>query len=152
MQSEEGTTMSRSLDQLDNMLPLTIDPYQCDLDRVSMRIVEGLAPIVLAGDDVKVFLAWVAGPPWQEKFEEDLQSLANDGEGRELLTTCVPLVTFRESFCAGGRHMQDIPTQVLMESLRAQTRSWRDAGVDTVVVSGCKLVVAGDTSSRRQAA
>jgi len=52
------------------------------------------------------------------------------------LATWIPLVTFRERFCSGGRQMQDEGTQALMNRLRTEIWDWSDAGVDTVDVSG----------------
>ncbi|WP_179257661.1 hypothetical protein [Burkholderia sp. AU6039] len=42
----------------------------------------------------------------------------------------------KENSPARGRHMQDEATQALMDLLRAEMRGWRDAGADTVDVSG----------------
>lgn len=124
------------LEDIDQSLPVDLYPYQRDLDAPIMRIVESVEPIILEGDDVVSFMAWATHTSWRTKFEEDMQSVANDAEGRKLLTTWLPLVTFREEFCCGGRHMQDQSMETLMERLRAATRSWREAGVDTVDISG----------------
>lgn len=125
-----------TLKQIDVSLSLMLCPCQHDLDGPITRFVESVEPIILDGEDVTLFLAWAQQDGWRGQFEADLQSIANDSLGRKLLTTWMPLVTFRESFCAGGRQMQDPSTQALMERLRAATREWRTAGVDTVDVSG----------------
>ncbi len=98
--------------------------------------INGIAPIVLEGTDVALFMAWAIQPPWRAAFESDLQSVANDAQGRQLLTTWVPLVIFRERFCLGGREMQNAVTQALMLRLRELTRDWRTGGVDTVEIFG----------------
>jgi len=130
-----------SLDEIDQSLPLELWPYQHDLDGPTTRPVESVAPIILEGADVALFLQWAKQEGWRERFECDLQSIANDAEGRKLLTTWIPLVTFRESFCAGGRQLQDADTQALMERLRGLTLNWRSAQVDTVDINGRAICI-----------
>lgn len=125
-----------TLGNIDVSLPIDLYPYQHDLDKTLTSPVETLKPIILCGEDVALFLSWAKQDPWREQFERDLQAIANDAQGRKLLTTWIPLVTFRESFCSGGRQMQNTATQALMERLRLDTREWRAAGVDMVDVSG----------------
>jgi hypothetical protein len=127
------------LEQIDQTLPLNITPFQRDLDAPIMRHVDSLERIVLEGDDVAHFLVWAQHPSWRSQFEGDLQSVTNDTQGRKLLTTWLPLVTFREQFCCGGRLMQDPAMEALMDRLRVTTRDWRAAGVDTVDISGRAL-------------
>jgi hypothetical protein len=129
-----------TLEQIDSSLPLDLYPYQHDLDGAVIRPVAELKPVILDGMDVALFLNWAKGEGWRAKFEEVLQSVANDSLGRKLLTTWMPLVTFRESFCSGGRHMQNAETSALMERVRVETKGWRTAGVDTVDVSGRALI------------
>jgi len=127
----------RTFEEIDDDLPLVIDPFQQDLNEY---IIVGLADIervTLEGADVKLFLAWAKVQRWREVFEEDLSALAVDAKGRDLLSVHLPLVTFRNQFCGGGRPLQDAATQALMERLRFQTLHWRDAGCDLVCVSGC---------------
>lgn len=128
-----------SLDEINAALPIELRPYQHDLDGPVSRPVESLAPIILEGGDVTLFLKWAKQDSWRVRFESDLQSIENDAEGRKLLTTWLPLVTFRESFCAGGRQIQDAETQALMERLRGLTLNWRSAQVDTVDINGRAL-------------
>ncbi len=128
--------MSTKLEHIDAALPLELCPCQHDLDGPGIRSVELQAPIVLLGHEVVLFLEWAKQESWRGQFERDLQSIANDGAGRKLLTTWMPLVTFREGFCSGGRTMQDADTQALMERLRNQMMGWRSAQVDTVEISG----------------
>ncbi len=131
-----------SLDDIDASLPLELWACQHDLDGPATRLVESVAPIILEGADVVLFLQWAKQESWRERFECDLQSIANDEEGRKLLTTWIPLVTFRESFCAGGRQLQDPDTQELMERIRALTLNWRSAQVDTVDINGRAVCIA----------
>lgn len=123
-----------TLEKIDRQQPLDITPYQHDLDRPSLNFCDGASGVVLTGQDVALFLAWAAR--WRPELEKDLQSIAQDSDGNALLTTWMPLVTFRESFCAGGRHEQDAATRGLMERLRSDLREWRGLGVDTVDISG----------------
>lgn len=125
-----------TLEQINLALPLDLMPCQHDLDGPVVRAVESVAPITLQGTDALLFMQWAKGESWRGLFEGDLQSIAEDGEGRKLLSTWIPLVTFRERFCAGGRQVQDADTQALMEHLRSLTMGWRAAQVDTVEVSG----------------
>lgn len=127
----------RTLEDLDLSRPLYLSPYQYDLDASIIVVpVDSLEPIILEGDDVEAFLHWAKIDYWRPRFEEDLQSVAQDSEGHKLLTTWIPLVTFREVFCSGGRHLQEEKTQILMDRLREQTKGWRALEVDTVDVSG----------------
>ena len=125
-----------SLKQIDVRLPLDICPTQYDLDVPVTMSVDSVEPIILMGKDVALFLAWAQQEIWRAQLEMELQSVTNDSKGRKLYTTWIPLVTFRESFCVNGRQIQDPATQALMDRLRLASREWRDAGVDTVEVSG----------------
>lgn len=125
-----------TLEQIDLSHPLELYPYQHDLDVAFTRPVETEKPIILKGADVELFLSWAKQDGWRHHFEEDLQSVAQDQEGKPLLTTWMPLVTFREHFCLGGRNLQDSDTRILMERIREQTKNWRASQVDTVDISG----------------
>ncbi|HDR9068180.1 TPA: hypothetical protein QDA90_003488 [Burkholderia vietnamiensis] len=125
-----------TLDAIDTDKPLTLTGYQHDLDAALTAPVGSLSQISLVGEDAERLLAWAAQPSWRSEFETDLQCIAQDSAGQPLLTTWIPLVTFREDFCAGGRHIQDGATQALMDRLRIEMRGWRDAGADTVDISG----------------
>lgn len=129
-----------TLNDIDRTLPMGFAPRQHDLEVPVMRLVDGIDPIVLAGEDIQLFLDWAGQSAYRESMESDLQCLAMDSQKRDLLTTWLPLVTFRESLCNGGRHLQNSKTQALMERLRMATREWRAAGVDTVDISGRKRV------------
>lgn len=127
----------RTLEDLDLSRPLYLSPYQHDLDASIIVVpVDSLEPIILEGDDIEAFLQWAKIDYWRPRFEEDLQSVSQDSEGRQLLTTWIPLVTFREVFCSGGRDLQGEKTKILMDRLREQTKGWRALEVDTVDVSG----------------
>jgi len=139
-----------TIERIDLSLPVDLMPFQHDLNGPTIRPVNALAPVILEGADVALFLAWAKQPTWRHQFESDLQSLVNDAQGRKLLTTWMPLVTFRERFCNGGRHLQDESTQGLMERLRIATSEWRTAGVDTVEVSGRAIDLAGGVSQPDQ--
>ena len=125
-----------SLNQIDVRLPLDICPTQYDLDVPVTMSVATVEPIILMGKDVALFLEWAQQETWRAQLELELQSVTNDSKGRKLYTTWIPLVTFRENFCANGRQIQDPATQALMDRLRLASREWRDAGVDTVELSG----------------
>lgn len=126
----------RTLEEFDLSMPLELWPYQHDLDAAISQPVDSVEPIILMGADAEAFLQWAKTDYWRPRFEEDLQSVSQDFDGRKLLTTWIPLVTFRESFCSGGRQLQGEEIQLLMERLREQSRSWRALEVDTVDVSG----------------
>lgn len=123
------------IQRIDSSMPLTIDPFRRDLDKPIMRGVENLQPVSVEGEDVGLFLDWMMQPPWRSLFETDLECIA-EREGRKLLSTTLPLATFRYGFCGGGRVAQDENTACLMDRIVAETRPWRDAGADTVVLSG----------------
>ncbi|TES61107.1 hypothetical protein E2P84_43840 [Burkholderia cepacia] len=125
-----------TLEEICTDKPVTLTAYRHDLDLPLTVPVAPLSQISLIGDDASRFLAWAAQPGWRSAFETDLQCIAQDGAGQPLLTTWMPLITFRESFCAGGRQLQDNETRSLMTRLRAEMRAWREAGADTVDVSG----------------
>lgn len=126
----------RTLDEIDLSMPLELRPYQHDLDYAVIQPATSVEPIILQGADIEVFLQWAKTDYWRPRFEEDLQSISQDYEGRALVTTWMPLVTFRERFCSGGRQLQEAETQVLMERIREQSRSWRSLEVDTVDITG----------------
>lgn len=130
----------RMLDHIDVELPLEIVPMTQDLDVPMIGKTDGLSAIVLQGQDVTTFLNWAKSTGWRGELERDLQSLSMDSQNRKMLSTWMPLVTFRTNFCGGGRQMQDEATQALMERLRFETREWRAAGCDLVDLSG-RLVV-----------
>lgn len=125
----------RALEQIDLTLPFEITPMVQDLDAPMIGPVDGLDVIKLSGADTELFISWVKAH-WRAELERDLQSISNDREGRALLSTWMPLVTFRTNLCGGGRQLQDDVMQELMERLRSQTRNWRLAGCDLVDLSG----------------
>ena len=129
-------TARRSLDDIDETLPISLFPVQHDLDHPMTDGVVGAETVNLIGDEVRLFLTWAKSPTWRASLEEDMQGIAQTDDGHPLLTTWMPLVTFRETFCGGGRMLQDEATQKMMERLRAASREWRAAGVDTVDISG----------------
>lgn len=128
-----------SLSQISWCKPLTVDPMQRDLDAPIMRCLADVAPLTIDGEDVGRFLDWVERSSHRSAVEGDLQGLT-EREGQPLLTACLPLVAFRYELCAGGRHLQDSDTSALMDRLVAATREWRASGVDTVAISGYRLV------------
>ncbi|GAB0154651.1 hypothetical protein [Marinobacterium sp. BA1] len=131
-----------TLEDINPSMPLELWPYQHDLDAAITQPVDAIEPIILQGADVEAFLQWAKTDYWKPRFEEDLQCISQDSEGRNLLTTWMPLVTFRERFCSGGRQLQSSEIQVLMERIRAQSRNWRSLEVDTVDISG-HLITSG---------
>lgn len=117
--------------------PLFFDPAQFDLDRPGhLAVVSGLKPVVLEGDEAQAFLHWAAGR-WKSAFERDLQKLCRHESWGDLLTTTLPLVSFREHYCTMA--LADDPEgSALLGRLRDETRGWREAGVDTVIISGAE--------------
>lgn len=128
--------MKRTIEQISLEHPVILSPYFHDLDSPSLLPAEKVEPIELSIDETALFVEWLFIPTWRSKAEEELQSIAQDAEGKPLLTTWMPLVTFRESFCSGGRNTQPEAMRTLMEKLRELTRGWRSCLVDTVDISG----------------
>lgn len=133
--------MVRTVENFDRDCAIELSPFQHDLDSPSYNYVDGVDKIKLSLEETNLFLDWISESSWREKIEEDLQSIAQDENGTALVTTWLPLVTFRESLCGGGRQLQHKPMQDLMEKLRALTREWRGHQVDTVDISGALLEV-----------
>jgi hypothetical protein len=98
---------------------------------------EGIQDILLEAEDAETFYRWVANY-WQSEFERDLQNLCESPIHGALLSTWMPLVTFREGICCRGLPKQEDAISALMERLRVLTREWRAAGVDTVYFHACK--------------
>jgi len=122
------------IEDIDPSKAITLTAHQHELDRPISGPVSGLEAIVIQGEDVVRFLAWAKRDTWREMLEDDFQCVACDRDNIDLWSAYIPLVTFREEFCTGGRSLQDELTQALMERLRAAMRSWREAGADTVNV------------------
>ncbi|WP_226034341.1 hypothetical protein [Aquitalea palustris] len=123
------------LEQLDVSRPLALEArhntgFMSDL-------VEGLhVPLQVAGAEAQTFLAWAGSTGWRRQFERDLQCIAQDEEGQPLLTTWMPLDTFREQFCRQGLAQQDPAIPALMQRLLDATASWAAAGANEVDLSG----------------
>lgn len=127
-----------SMKQIDVTRPLVIESAQYKLDQRGVTAgVPGANDIVLEGEDAATFYAWV-GSYWQPEFEHNLQSLCSDAAHGPMLTTWMPLVTFREEICCRGLPKQHEAISALMERLRGLTREWRAAGADTVYFHGCR--------------
>lgn len=125
-----------TIDQIKPDSPVIIDPAKHDLDRLGLMAgVEGTESITLHGEDATNFLSWVR-EYWRAEFEEDLQGLSTHVDHGDLLTTWVPLVTFREDLCARAAPRQEPALASLLDTLRQLLREWRSAGVDTVMISG----------------
>ena len=117
--------------------PILLDPAQHDLDRPGVQVgAEGADTIRLDGAQAETFLRWVR-VHWAPEFERDLQGLCVHEDLGGLLTTFVPFVTFREDLCCRTAPRKDAELAGLLDALRADTRAWRSAGVDTVSISGC---------------
>ena len=100
-------------------------------------LVEGLhAPLLVAGAEAHAFLDWAGSANWRSQFERDLQCIAEDEAGNPLLTSWMPLVTFREQFCRQGLGQQDPVIQALMQRLLDATAGWAAAGANQVDLSG----------------
>jgi hypothetical protein len=125
-----------TLEQIDRNKVLQFEPYQHDGNYIP---VENLDTIIIEGDNVGLFLDWVSGETWRPVLEQELYSMFEDDQG-PLLTTWLPLVTFRNSLCGGGRNMQNTATQKLMDYIVESTRGWRDAGCDEVYISGYLII------------
>lgn len=126
----------RSLDDIDVTRAITLHACAHDLEQPMLSAMDGVKPITLSGADARAFIDWAASATWRPAFERDLQSVSETLEGSPLLSTWLPLVTIRESFCSGGRNLQAPTTKALMAALRAAMREWRALGVDTVEISG----------------
>jgi len=126
-----------SLERIDQARRIYIDAYQFDLDADGRHLqpVPSLEPIVLSGSDVATFLGWVSAI-WRDLFESDLQCLAQDADGRRLLTTSLPLVTFMHDLCTRSQADHEAPVTELLGRLRAGMRCWREMCADTVSISG----------------
>ena len=131
------TPMKRSvtIESIDPAKPITISAFRQDLDHPILHPVDSIEDITIEGNDVKLFLLWLASS-WRPTIEKDLQSLTDDPHGCPLLTNVVPLVTFRQGICGGGRSLQDLATRNLMERLQAAVRNWRSHEVDIVDITG----------------
>lgn len=128
-----------TLEKIDLLGPVLLDPAQHDLDcHGSVKQVSGVDSITLTGADASTFYAWVA-EFWKELFEQDLQGLSTSEEHGDLLTTWLPLVTFREGLCTYAGPRKRVATAALLDKLRTLTRHWRDNGVDEVYISGVDL-------------
>lgn len=126
-----------TLDQIKPDGPILLDAAQHDLDRAGMVVgLNGANTITLEDEDVTTFLRWAADH-WRPEFERDLQSLATHKDYGDLLTTEQPLVVFREDLCVRAIPRSDEKIAELMDRLRLGMREWREAGADTVVISGC---------------
>lgn len=127
------------LERIDLLGPVLLDPTQYDLDCIgSVKQVTGVDSITLTGTDAATFYSWVA-EFWTDLFEEDLQSLSTSEEHGDLLTTWLPLVTFREGLCTYAAPRKQVVMADLLDKLRTLTRHWRDNGVDEVYISGVDL-------------
>lgn len=135
-QPTQALTMAR----ISAVEQILIDPYQYDLDGDGrhLRPVDAVESIVLSGVDVATFLRWV-NDYWRDLFEQDLQCLAQDGEGRRLLTSCLPLVTLQHDLCTRAAPREDATIAELLDRLRAGMRNWREHCVDTVSISGYEV-------------
>ncbi|MBA1280335.1 hypothetical protein [Stutzerimonas stutzeri] len=124
------------LEQVERGGPVLIDPAQYDLDRwATTQSVVGVQPVELNGKDAETFFHWVA-ECWRPEFELNLQSLSRHETHGDLLTTWLPLVTFREDLCCRGTLRENEAIRKLLDTLRLLTREWRAAGVDTLYISG----------------
>lgn len=125
-----------SIDQVWCEGPVIIDPARCWLDRIGVIVgMDGAPALVLEGEKAKRFYDWVR-EYWRERFERDLQGLSTHPSYGPLLTTWLPLVTFREDLCARAEPRKDEALTELLDELRAAMRNWRAAGADTVFISG----------------
>lgn len=124
------------LDQIKSESPFFIDPAQHDLDCPGMMsTMKSPERIALLGQDAIAFRRWIE-ESWRKEFEQDLQSLFADENGKDLLSTFLPLVTFMDDVCVRSSAHEDEETAPLMDRLRQELRSWRAAGVDTIFISG----------------
>lgn len=124
-----------SLAHIDLSHPLTLTLCRHEIEGPHCRPVADIDQITLAGEEARLFLAWAQQDAWRSKVEAELQSAGEDREGRALLMTSLPLVTFREKFCLHGRDAQDAKTMALMNRLRTKTLDWRMTDGDTVQIT-----------------
>ncbi len=127
------------LESIDSNKPFFIEPAQHDLDKQNSTLCMASVPTIeLQGQDAQTFYNWVKDH-WRETFERDLQGLATCTVNGPLLTTWLPLVTFRHEICCYGQPRENPVYAELMDRLWKLTREWRDAGVDLVYLSGCNI-------------
>lgn len=133
--------MATQLEDIDQTQAITLVPERHDLDHPLTDIVDSLDCIVIDGPDVARFIRWAATVTWRPVFEAGIHSTSEDVVHRPLISTHIPLYTFRYEFCGGGRQAQDDETAALMDHLRARTRSWREYQVDLVGIDGYLLPI-----------
>ncbi|WP_210498868.1 hypothetical protein [Vibrio crassostreae] len=123
----------RTIEELDDGKVIELIGYQYYLDNPAhSTYVKDLEPIFLTPQEAKVFIGWAKSCYYRRALEEDLQSIANDKDGNPLLTTWVPLTTFRNHMCFATSQSPS-ETKKLLKSLYDRTITWRDKGVEEVV-------------------
>lgn len=115
--------------------PVLIDPFRSDLDRRVAKPVEGQGAVELFGEEARSFYKWVQNF-WLDEFEHDLQSLATHALHGDLLTSGFPLDAFLEDLCCRNERGTDQSVDTLVDMLSEHTRAWREAGADTIYISG----------------
>lgn len=124
-----------SLMDIDPGMPILLRAHRL-VDGFVMEPVADASEVRVEGGDVPLFLAWAAHPAWKRLFEADLQCIAEDGEGRALLSTWLPVSDFLEGFLGEGSQAAPFGTARLVARLRERISPWAESGVDLVVLDG----------------
>lgn len=126
------------ISEIDRTKAIMLSPFQYHLDNPGHLLsVDDVDPIRLSLSHSQSLIDWIASSSyWRAELERDLQCLAEDLEGHPLLTTWMPLTTFRNVFCSNTAITQDLPD--LSAYLYRSTRHWRDAGVEVVDITAFK--------------
>lgn len=123
-----------TLEMINWAMPVYVEARQHDQAEPMIRSLESVERIKLEGVEANTF-SKCASVAWRSNIEADLQCLCADDIG-ELLSSFVPLVTFREDMCRRSAARQDMAAQALTDKLTCLTSGWRDAGADLVCISG----------------
>jgi hypothetical protein len=127
-----------SLEEIDQSRIVEFRACQYKDDNCIMLIgVEELPSIIINGADVALLLNLMMRDYWRNQWEEDLQSISMNENNEPLLTSWMPLVTFRSMFCHA--YPVDEGLSMLLLQLRKKVNNWRDKGCEIVEFNGIKI-------------
>ncbi len=119
-----------NLEQIDTSRPLFLTAMQGSYTSLEPM---DLDTVTLTGAEASLFLACAAGMA-RTLFEFDLQSVANDRDGRPLLSAWPGVMSFG-SFCRYARD-ESQSAELLFSRLCATAHQWRLAGCNYVDITG----------------